>query len=164
MRKSEILIASLPGTPATTYFLKKEHFCEFLESSNINNIMLIHIVTALLPPQSVFVNVGRGTLCHSGERLEPTPSPQAHLSRVEDVFHALNQPDGLRGAVLDVTDPEPLPSPNSLYSHPRCIITSHTSGDPTGYFDAAGDVLIVNAQRLRKGRVPFNIVDPDKGY
>jgi phosphoglycerate dehydrogenase-like enzyme len=34
----------------------------------------------------------------------------------------------LAGAYLDVTDPEPLPPDNELWTLPNCYITPHTSG------------------------------------
>lgn len=51
----------------------------------------------------------------------------------EALLRALD--DGrLRGAVLDVVDPEPLPSESPLWTHPRVIVTSHVSGgSPEGW-------------------------------
>lgn len=34
----------------------------------------------------------------------------------------------LRGAALDVTDPEPLPSDHRLWELKNCVITPHTAG------------------------------------
>ena len=38
----------------------------------------------------------------------------------------------LRGAALDVTDPEPLPQGHPLWSEPRCVVTPHKSGASFG--------------------------------
>lgn len=38
----------------------------------------------------------------------------------------------LRGAALDVTDPEPLPQGHPLWSEPRCVITPHEAGGAFG--------------------------------
>lgn len=65
---------------------------------------------------------------------------------------------------LDVTDPEPLPAGHPLFTHPRVIITPHTSGGWEGYFDDGADVLLYQAERIRAGREPVNVVDPAKGY
>lgn len=70
----------------------------------------------------------------------------------------------LEGAVLDVTDPEPLPDGHPLFSHARAIVTPHTSGSFEGYFDSGADVLLFQAERIKAGLQPVNVVDPAKGY
>ena len=57
-----------------------------------------------------FVNVGRGTVV-----------------REQDLLDALAS-GALAGVGLDVFDPEPLPEPSPLWSHPRVVITNHTAG------------------------------------
>jgi phosphoglycerate dehydrogenase-like enzyme len=76
----------------------------------------------------------------------------------------LNSPSGLTAVALDVTDPEPLPAGHPLFTHPRAIITPHTSGGWEGYFDDGADVLLYQAERIKAGREPVNVVDPAKGY
>ncbi|ORY21380.1 D-isomer specific 2-hydroxyacid dehydrogenase [Naematelia encephala] len=100
-----------------------------------------------LPKGAVFINVGRGNLAKS-----------------EDIIAALDSPYGLEGAALDVTDPEPLPDGHPLFTHPKVIITPHTSGDFVGSFDAGADVLLAQVRRLRAGQPLMNLVDPQKGY
>ncbi|WVQ99102.1 hypothetical protein IAU59_006234 [Kwoniella sp. CBS 9459] len=128
LSSSDILVASLPSTPQTTYMLTEKHL-------------------SLLPEGAVFVNVGRGDLVRS-----------------EDILAALNAPSGLWGAVLDVTDPEPLPAGHALFTHPSVIVTPHTSGSFENYFDAGAEVLLVQGQRLKEGKDPINVVDAVKGY
>ena len=77
---------------------------------------------------------------------------------------ALNAPNGLWGVALDVTDPEPLEDDNELWSHPRAIITPHTSGDFEGYFDAGADLLRANIEKYRAEGRFINVIDPKKGY
>ncbi|OXG23650.1 oxidoreductase [Cryptococcus neoformans Ze90-1] len=124
----DVLVASLPSTPQTTYMLTEFH----LRS---------------LPEGAVFVNIGRGDLIRS-----------------EDILAALDAEGGLFGAVLDVTDPEPLPSGHPLFTHPSVIVTPHTSGSFEGYFDSGADVLLAQGDRLKQGLSPINVVDPAKGY
>ncbi|KAK4684126.1 hypothetical protein P7C73_g6079, partial [Tremellales sp. Uapishka_1] len=126
LSKSDILIASLPSTPQTTYLLTAEHF-------------------KTLPKNAIFINVGRGDLAHS-----------------DDILGALEH--HLAGVALDVTDPEPLPDKHPLFSHPKAIITPHTSGDFEGYFDAGADLLIANIEGARRGEALLNVIDPEKGY
>ncbi|KAK8853499.1 hypothetical protein IAR55_004206 [Kwoniella newhampshirensis] len=126
--KCDIVVASLPSTPQTTYMVTEDH----LRS---------------LPDGAVFVNVGRGDLVRS-----------------EHILSALDAPGGLWGVVLDVTDPEPLPSGHPLFTHPSAIVTPHTSGSFENYFDGGADVLLFQVERAQKGLGPINVVDPAKGY
>ncbi|WVQ77914.1 hypothetical protein IAR50_007620 [Cryptococcus sp. DSM 104548] len=104
---------------------------------------------ALLPPGAIFLNVGRGDLVKS-----------------ETILSALSS--HLSGAALDVTDPEPLPPQHPLFSHPRVVVTAHTSSsmEGNGYFDAGADLLVDNVQRVREGgkESAINRVDVEKGY
>lgn len=90
--------------------------------------------------------MGRGTLISS-----------------EKLLKALDA-GNLFGAAIDVTDPEPLPDNHPLWSHPRCIVTPHTSGNCVGEYEIAADVAIANAERIRQGIRPYNVVDLTKGY
>lgn len=71
---------------------------------------------------------------------------------------------GLRGAALDVTDPEPLPEESELWDAPNCIITPHISGLGEAYMERALSVLEVNLERREKGERMINVVDRKKGY
>lgn len=71
---------------------------------------------------------------------------------------------GLFGAAIDVTDPEPLPDGHALWTHPRCIITPHISGNAENELGLGADIAIANAERLRKGERPYNLVDLARGY
>jgi phosphoglycerate dehydrogenase-like enzyme len=75
-----------------------------------------------------------------------------------------SSPPHLLGIGIDVTDPEPLPAGHPLFTHPRALITPHTSGDFAGYFDAATELLVRNVEQVRRGGKAFNAVDPKKGY
>ncbi|CAK9786769.1 hypothetical protein CC85DRAFT_262019 [Cutaneotrichosporon oleaginosum] len=108
--------------------------------------MLTREHLAKLPPKALFINVGRGDLVAS-----------------EAILAALNE-GTLLGAGLDVTDPEPLPDGHPLLTHPRVVITPHTSADFEGYFDAGAELLVENIENMRRGGEPYNVVDPEKGY
>jgi hypothetical protein len=80
------------------------------------------------------------------------------------LLEALDAEGGLDSIALDVTDPEPLPDNHPFFTHPRVIITPHTSGGVEGYLDKAADLLIANVEQIRSGGEPINKVDWKKGY
>ncbi|CAK7232340.1 hypothetical protein SEUCBS140593_008229 [Sporothrix eucalyptigena] len=70
----------------------------------------------------------------------------------------------LRGAALDVTDPEPLPNGHRLWGAKNIIITPHISGNSTKYNDRVLDILEDNLERLSDGRPLANRVSRREGY
>jgi phosphoglycerate dehydrogenase-like enzyme len=73
--------------------------------------------------------------------------------------------DGLiSGAALDVTDPEPLPADDPLWTAPNVLITPHVSGSTDVYADRAFEVLRENMRRMRSGGKLVNEVDRGRGY
>ena len=71
----------------------------------------------------------------------------------------------LGGAVLDVTDPEPLPPGDPLWSAPNTIITMHLSGPAqTRLPERAAELFLDNVQRFVDGRPLRNRVDLVAGY
>ncbi|KAI9680125.1 MAG: hypothetical protein M1817_005142 [Caeruleum heppii] len=71
---------------------------------------------------------------------------------------------GLRGAALDVTDPEPLPEESELWHMENVIVTPHASGVGTAYVDRAFQVLELNLTRKERGEKLINVVDRKRGY
>ncbi|HEX4021030.1 MAG TPA: 2-hydroxyacid dehydrogenase [Acidobacteriaceae bacterium] len=66
-------------------------------------------------------------------------------------------------AVLDVTDPEPLPKGHPLWSAPNCFITPHVAGSTPGFFVRAYDFAGEQAERYLAGKPLKNIVN-QHGY
>ena len=87
----------------------------------------------LMKPGSVLVNVGRGNFVDCDA-----------LDRVLGEEH-------LRGAVLDVTNPEPLPIKHPLWRNPRCVLTPHISGGAFGHSDGTEErICQVVCDNLRR--------------
>jgi glyoxylate/hydroxypyruvate reductase len=101
---------------------------------------------AMLAPSAVLVNVGRGGLID-----EPALIEQLHAGR-------------LGGAVLDVTDVEPLPAEHPLWSTPNVILTQHSAGGSDDEITRKLDIFLENL-KLYRSRAPLrNVVDWAKGY
>ncbi|MDX8540446.1 MULTISPECIES: glyoxylate/hydroxypyruvate reductase A [Mesorhizobium] len=68
----------------------------------------------------------------------------------------------LSAAMIDVTDPEPLPSGHPFWSHPKIILTPHVASvtQPA----TAARAVIDNIKRHRAGLDPIGLVDRSRGY
>ncbi|KAF6804570.1 d-isomer specific 2-hydroxyacid dehydrogenase [Colletotrichum sojae] len=81
----------------------------------------------------------------------------------DDLIEALDK--GLiRGAALDVTDPEPLPEGHPLWKAKNLLITPHISGLSTSYADRVLAILEYNLKRLSEGKRLVNVVNKKEGY
>ena len=68
-------------------------------------------------------------------------------------------------AVLDVFDPEPLPSSSPLWKTPNLIITPHSSSDDADrYTPDTLDLVFRNLTLFMQGKPLLNQVDPKLGY
>ncbi|WP_135824444.1 D-2-hydroxyacid dehydrogenase [Halorussus ruber] len=86
-----------------------------------------------LPPESVLVNVARGPVVET------------------DALVTALRKDYVRGAALDVTDPEPLPEDHALWNFENCLITPHCSGHTPEYYSRLADIVAGNVRRLDEG-------------
>lgn len=104
----------------------------------------------LLHPKAVLINVGRGTLIDT------------------DALTECLQQKRIRGAALDVTDPEPLPPEHPLWDCPNVILTPHITGGTFGHLTATEEVLYdlcrKNLIRYQEGMPLLNQVDLSTGY
>jgi len=99
-----------------------------------------------LPRGAVIVNVARGSLIDQGALVEALA-------------------DGhLRGAGLDVFDPEPLPPGHPLWGLPNVLLTPHVSGVTHAFWDRELPLIRENFRRYLAGEAMVNPVDLDAGY
>ena len=99
-----------------------------------------------LPAHAVLVNVGRGTVVD-------TPALIAALDSGR-----------LRGAVVDVTDPEPLPEDSPLWDRANVIVSPHTAAVTDLEDDRIVGLFGGNLERFVSGRPLQNLVAVQRGY
>ncbi|WP_455274163.1 2-hydroxyacid dehydrogenase [Rhizobium herbae] len=99
---------------------------------------------AMLPVGASLIHAGRG--------------PQLDH---EALLDALNR-GHLSGAVIDVTDPEPLPPGHVFWSHPKIILTPHVASVTQA--ETAANAVIDNIKRHRAGLDPIGLVSRTRGY
>jgi phosphoglycerate dehydrogenase-like enzyme len=68
------------------------------------------------------------------------------------------------GAVLDVTDPEPLPADDELWGLPNAVVTPHCSWVSPAFLPRATDLFLDNLRRWCSGAPLRNVVDLEAGY
>jgi len=68
----------------------------------------------------------------------------------------------IAGAVIDVTDPEPLPESHPLWNCPNLMITPHVGGQFRWRNDNVTDLLCENIRRFRKGEPLINLLTDKK--
>jgi phosphoglycerate dehydrogenase-like enzyme len=96
---------------------------------------------AAMPPQSVLVNVARGSLVDETALAEALRS--GHIA----------------AAVLDVFDQEPLPPDSPLWDLPGVYISAHSSVSVDRYMDDVFELVYDNLERHLGGRPLRNVVD-----
>jgi glyoxylate/hydroxypyruvate reductase len=103
-------------------------------------------VIAAMKPGSVYANVGRGNTTDEAALIESLKNGQ------------------LSGAVLDVTDQEPLPSDNPLWTLPNVILTQHTGGGRTDEDSGKVALFLRNVENLETGNALEEEIDLARGY
>ncbi len=99
---------------------------------------------AALPPGASIVNVGRGQHLVAGDLLAALDSGR------------------LGYAVLDVTDPEPLPPGHPFWRHERIWLTPHVASSTQP--ESGAEAIIANILRHRRGEPLVGLVDRSRGY
>ncbi len=99
---------------------------------------------ALLPKGARLLHTGRGPQLDQNALIEALDSGQ------------------LAAAMLDVTDPEPLPAGHPLWSHPKVLITPHIASVTQPH--TAAKSVIENIQRHLAGEELIGLIDRTLGY
>jgi len=99
-----------------------------------------------LAPGAILINTGRGGTVDTDALLD-----------------ALNS-GRLGAALLDVTDPEPLPPGHPLWTTENVYLTPHYSGSRPDYDARADAIFLDNLRRYLAGEALANVVDKREGY
>ncbi len=99
---------------------------------------------ALLPKGARLLHTGRGPQLDSQALIDALDSGQ------------------LSAAMMDVTDPEPLPIGHPLWSHPKVLITPHIASVTQP--ETAARSVIENIRRHRAGENMIGLIDQTLGY
>lgn len=83
-----------------------------------------------LPSDAFLVNVARG----------PVVDTEALVTAL--------QTNGIGGAALDVTEPEPLPSDHALWTFDNVLLTPHNAGHTPKYWERLSEIVVENVTRL----------------
>ncbi|ERK17802.1 D-3-phosphoglycerate dehydrogenase [Pantoea sp. AS-PWVM4] len=99
---------------------------------------------AQLPSGAALVQVGRGPQLNDDHLLAALASGQ------------------LSAAVIDVTDPEPLPAGHPFWHHPAIWLTPHIASQTQT--DSAVAALVENLRRYQRGEPMVGVIDRNRGY
>ncbi|MGO7748961.1 2-hydroxyacid dehydrogenase [Rhizobium ruizarguesonis] len=97
-----------------------------------------------LPAGAALVHVGRGA--------------QLDHQALVDALDAGH----LSGAVVDVTEPEPLPEDHAFWNHPKILLTPHIASVTQP--ETAAAAVIGNIKRHQAGLDPIGLIDRSRGY
>ena len=95
---------------------------------------------------ALYINVGRGITTDEAALID-----------------ALNT-KRIAGALLDVTETEPLAENSALWDMDNVMITAHYAGADTDYSRMAMEIFVENLRRYNRGEVLINLVDKIRGY
>lgn len=101
---------------------------------------------AVMKPTAIVINTGRGSTIDT-----------------EALMAALRE-GRLGAALLDVTDPEPLPPDHPLWTLDNVYITPHYSGSHLAYSRRANRIFLENLRRYLQNEPLVNVVDKREGY
>ncbi len=142
----DYLVIAVPLTSGTTKLIGAQEL-EILAKSNC-----------------FLLNISRGQILDQSALIESLKVGLAaqNVDPVKALTKGVNK--GIRGAALDVTDPEPLPEDSELWELENCWVSPHVSAVNPEYWPRAMGVLQENLGRDERGEELVNLVCRKKGY
>jgi phosphoglycerate dehydrogenase-like enzyme len=130
----------------TDLFARSDHIVIAAPATPETYHMVNAETLAAVKPGAHLVNIARGSLVDQ----------DALLAALDD--------GRLAGASLDTVDPEPLPSGDPLYAHPKVRVTAHVSWSAPDSLAPTLALFADNVRRYRAGEELHGLVDLEAGY
>lgn len=127
-------IPTFPVERARELVARADHVIDLLPANAGTEQFFNADLIGAMKSTAIFYNVGRGTTVD-----------QYALRTALDVGR-------IAGAYLDVTDPEPLPADDPLWTTPNCRITPHTAGGHHDEFERLVRHFLENLRRFTSGQ------------
>lgn len=155
-----------PGLDSIHYFDSIPKFDSIHGPNELESLLgladFVVLTVPLLPETKGLMNAARFALCKPGAGL--INMSRGPVVDQKALCEALDSGQ-LSGAILDVTDPEPLPADADLWDQPHLIVTPHVSSDDRDDYAALVlDLVLTNVARDLAGQALLNRVDPKAGY
>lgn len=128
------------------FFSKSDVIMNTLPATKETVNFISHHEISLMKPGVIIVNTGRGSTIDTDALIDGLNSGQ------------------VGAALLDVTNPEPLPDGHPLWSAPNVFITPHYSGSHPTYDARADAIFLTNLEKYIRGTPLDNAVDTSTGY
>lgn len=112
-----------------------------LPGGESTNKLISTEIFSMLGSNAIFISVGRGTVVDQEALLLSLDSER------------------LRYAILDVTNPEPLPASHPLWHHPKVLISPHTAALSENEDDLIAELFLRNLDRIKSGELLINRID-----
>jgi phosphoglycerate dehydrogenase-like enzyme len=100
----------------------------------------------LMRQGALYINIGRGATTDEAALIEALKARS------------------IAGALLDVTETEPLPTDSPLWDMDNVLLTSHYAGMHPSYGELALNLALDNLRRYEKGEPLRNVINKERGY
>ncbi|UYP17937.1 D-isomer specific 2-hydroxyacid dehydrogenase family protein [Rhodococcus sp. Z13] len=137
---------TLPAERAAEVWSTADHFVIAAPATAATDRLVDAAVLTEMPETAWLVNVARGNLVDTDALVDALKT------------------GAIAGAVLDVTDPEPLPAGHPLWELENAVITPHIANTRTHLTANFAPTLEENVRRFLKGEELLARVDPSVGY
>lgn len=101
---------------------------------------------AAMKASAVLINLGRGPVVEEGALVRALAGKR------------------IRGAALDVFDPEPLPAGHPFFGLDNLLLSPHCADHTADWLERAMRVFLDNYARFRRGDPLLNVVEKNRGY
>lgn len=137
---------TLPAERTAEVWSTADHFVIAAPATAATDRLVDAAVLTEMPETAWLVNVARGNLVDTDALVDALKT------------------GAIAGAVLDVTDPEPLPAGHPLWELENAVITPHIANTRTHLTANFAPTLEENVRRFLKGEELLARVDPSVGY